>query len=87
MRRLTALAVASLVVLTPLQSLAQSKIAGDVAAVMNRPSLRASQFGMAFYDLDRGKMLFARDSDKFFVAASTTKVVTESTSLALLGPA
>jgi D-alanyl-D-alanine carboxypeptidase/D-alanyl-D-alanine-endopeptidase (penicillin-binding protein 4) len=43
--------------------------------------------GIAFYDLDNGRMLYARDAGKYFVAASTTKLLTEGTSLALLGPA
>jgi D-alanyl-D-alanine carboxypeptidase/D-alanyl-D-alanine-endopeptidase (penicillin-binding protein 4) len=64
----------------------QSKIARDVASILSRPSMRASQLGVAFYDLDTGRMLYERDADKYFVAASTTKVVTETTSLALLGP-
>ncbi len=64
----------------------QSKIARDVAAIMKRPSLHASQFGIAFYDLDRKQMLYQYNADKYFVAASTTKVITEGTSLALLGP-
>jgi D-alanyl-D-alanine carboxypeptidase/D-alanyl-D-alanine-endopeptidase (penicillin-binding protein 4) len=64
----------------------QSKLASDVAAILNRPALRASQLGIAFYDLDRGRMLYQRDADKYFVSASTTKVLTEGTTLALIGP-
>ena len=64
----------------------QTKISHDVAVLLKRPALSASQLGVAFYDLDSKKMLYQRDADKFFVAASTTKVITESTSLALLGP-
>ena len=70
-----------------LAALVQPKIATDVAAVLKRPALRASQLGVAFYDLDRHRFVYARDGSKYFVAASTTKVLTESTSLALLGPA
>jgi PBP4 family serine-type D-alanyl-D-alanine carboxypeptidase len=64
----------------------QNKLAGDIASILKRPALRASQLGVAFYDLDTGRMLYERDGGKYFVAASTTKVLTESTSLALLGP-
>lgn len=67
-------------------ALAQSKIAADIASFLRRPAVRASQLGVAFYDLDKGRMLYERDSVKSFVAASTTKVLTESTTLALLGP-
>ncbi len=48
--------------------------------------MRASQLGIAFYDLDAKRIVYERDADKYFVAASTTKVLTESTTLALLGP-
>jgi D-alanyl-D-alanine carboxypeptidase/D-alanyl-D-alanine-endopeptidase (penicillin-binding protein 4) len=64
----------------------QNKIVSNVAAILNRPQMRASQLGVAFYDLDAERMLYERDARKYFVAASTTKVLTESTSLALLGP-
>ena len=60
-------------------------LAIDVSAVASRPQLRSSQIGAAFYDLDAKRMLYARDANKYFVAASTTKILTESTSLALLG--
>jgi len=69
-----------------LSVIVQSKIAAHVAAILNRPALRASQLGVAFYDLDRGRMLYAHDAGKYYVAASTTKLLTEGTSLALLGP-
>lgn len=61
-------------------------MARDIASILARPAMRASQLGVAFYDLDRASMLYQRDANKYFVAASTTKVLTESTSLALLGP-
>ena len=63
-----------------------STIASDVNSIMRRTDMRASQLGVAFYDLDSGRMLYQHDGEKYFVAASTTKVLTESTSLALLGP-
>lgn len=65
---------------------ANRTIAGDVASILARPAMRASQLGVAFYDLDSGRMLYQHDAQKYAVAASTTKVLTESTSLALLGP-
>lgn len=75
-----------LILATALASAPHRTIAGDVDAILARPAMRASQLGVAFYDLDRGRPLYERDSHKYFVAASTTKVLTESTSLALLGP-
>ncbi len=65
---------------------AQGKMAENVGAILKRPELSASQFGAAFYDLDRRRMVFARDAGKFYVSASTTKLLTEGTTLSLLGP-
>jgi PBP4 family serine-type D-alanyl-D-alanine carboxypeptidase len=69
-----------------LAAITQRNIASDVAAILQRPAMRASQLGIEFYDLDHHRALYARDADKYFVAASTTKVLTEATSLSLLGP-
>ncbi|MGC2131129.1 MAG: D-alanyl-D-alanine carboxypeptidase, partial [Candidatus Aquilonibacter sp.] len=38
------------------------------------------------YDLDTHRVLFARNAQTYMEAASTTKLLTEGTSLALLGP-
>jgi D-alanyl-D-alanine carboxypeptidase/D-alanyl-D-alanine-endopeptidase (penicillin-binding protein 4) len=45
-----------------------------------------TQFGIAVYDLDARKMVYSLDAQRFFLAASTTKLLTEGTTLALLGP-
>jgi D-alanyl-D-alanine carboxypeptidase/D-alanyl-D-alanine-endopeptidase (penicillin-binding protein 4) len=82
----SALSIACLLMQTLPGAAQQRTIAGDVAAVMKRPFMRTAQLGVAFYDVDTARMLYQRDSGKYFVAASTTKVLTESTSLALLGP-
>ncbi len=45
-----------------------------------------TQFGIAIYDLDARKMVYQYNAQRFFLAASTTKLLTEGTTLALLGP-
>ena len=55
-----------------------------IQAIVNR--YPHSQFGIAIYDLDARKMVYALNAQRFFVAASTTKLLTEGTTLALLGP-
>lgn len=57
-----------------------------VRAVMARPEFAHAQFGIEFYSLDTHKSVYAHNADKFFVPASTTKLLTEGASLALLGP-
>jgi len=53
--------------------------------VMQRPAFRHSSFGLAVYSLDQQRMIWAHNAEQFFTPASTTKLLTEGTTLALLG--
>ena len=53
---------------------------------MGRPEFTHSNFGIEFYSLDTGKVIYALNAGKMFVPASTTKLLTEGTVLAKLGP-
>jgi PBP4 family serine-type D-alanyl-D-alanine carboxypeptidase len=57
-----------------------------IQKVMARPEFAHSNFGIEFYDLETGKVVYALNADKLFVPASTTKLLTEGTVLANLGP-
>jgi PBP4 family serine-type D-alanyl-D-alanine carboxypeptidase len=61
-------------------------LAERIDKVMSRPEFRHANFGIEFYSLDTGKVLYALNADKLFVPASTTKLLTEGTVLAKLGP-
>ena len=63
-----------------------STLAERVANIMSRPEYRHARFGMEFQPLDSDKLVFRFNEQQFFVAASTTKLLTEGTALALLGP-
>ena len=56
-----------------------------IQAVMARPEFAHSSFGIEFYSLDRGKVLYQLNQDKLMVPGSTTKLLTEGTLLELLG--
>ncbi len=71
--------------------------AASVLPVLAKPALPAelqaivqrhphAQFGISIYDLDARKMIYGLNAQRFFLAASTTKLLTEGTTLALLGP-
>ena len=60
-------------------------LAARVQQVMDRPEFRHAFFGVAFYSLGDGRMVWSYNADKLFVAASTTKLLTEGTALQLLG--
>jgi PBP4 family serine-type D-alanyl-D-alanine carboxypeptidase len=57
-----------------------------VGKIMARPEFAHSNFGVEFYDLDAGKVVYSLNPEKLFVPASTTKLLTEGTVLAKLGP-
>jgi PBP4 family serine-type D-alanyl-D-alanine carboxypeptidase len=57
-----------------------------VGKIMARPEFVHSNFGVEFYDLDAGKVVYSLNPEKLFVPASTTKLLTEGTVLAKLGP-
>jgi PBP4 family serine-type D-alanyl-D-alanine carboxypeptidase len=63
---------------------------GALARAIDRliasPRYAPGFFGIAVYDVDHHRMLYARNAERLFVPASTTKLVTEGTALAVLGP-
>src|ERR1041384_1574215 len=67
-------------------SVQAQSIAGRVEAVLRRPALAHAMAGVEFYDLAAGKAVYRLNGDKFFVPASTTKLLTVGTALELLGP-
>jgi PBP4 family serine-type D-alanyl-D-alanine carboxypeptidase len=57
-----------------------------IGKIMARPEFAHSNFGVEFYDLDAGNVVYSLNPQKLFVPASTTKLLTEGTVLAKLGP-
>ncbi|HLY20703.1 MAG TPA: D-alanyl-D-alanine carboxypeptidase/D-alanyl-D-alanine-endopeptidase [Bryobacteraceae bacterium] len=57
-----------------------------IAAIMRRPEFQHARFGMEFRALDADQPVYGFNEQQFFVAASTTKLLTEGTALSLLGP-
>src|SRR6516162_8548229 len=77
-----------LLLLSGLGATAQQPDALDarVQKVMARPEFVHSNFGIEFYDFETGKVVYALNADRLFVPASTTKLLTEGTVLAKIGP-
>jgi PBP4 family serine-type D-alanyl-D-alanine carboxypeptidase len=57
-----------------------------VQAVVNRPEYRHARFGMEFYSIEDGKILYSLNPQELFVPGSTTKILSVGTALELLGP-
>jgi D-alanyl-D-alanine carboxypeptidase/D-alanyl-D-alanine-endopeptidase (penicillin-binding protein 4) len=57
-----------------------------IAAIVSRPEYVHARFGMEFWPLGADQPVYRLNEQQFFVAASTTKLLTEGTALSLLGP-
>ena len=79
-------AVLSLCSALAVQAQSTDSLSSRVEKITARPEFAHSNFGIEFYDLDSGKVLYSLNPDKLFVPASTTKLLTEGTLLAKLGP-
>jgi D-alanyl-D-alanine carboxypeptidase/D-alanyl-D-alanine-endopeptidase (penicillin-binding protein 4) len=62
-----------------------STLTERIQRVIGRPEFAHANFGIEFYSLDSGKIIYALNPEKLFVPASTTKLLTEGTLLAKLG--
>src|SRR5260221_7175987 len=85
---LSSVAIALLFLLTRMpRARAQSSatLAERIQKVMNRPEFAQASFGIKFVSLDTGNVLYSLNSNKLFVPASTTKLLTEGAVLAKLG--
>ena len=60
-------------------------LADRIQKVMSRPEFAHANFGIKFVSLETGAVLYSLNSNKLFVPASTTKLLTEGTVLARLG--
>jgi len=63
----------------------KASLSQRIQKVISRPEFAHANFGIEFYSLDTGKVLYALNADKLFVPASTTKILTEGSLLAKLG--
>ena len=62
-----------------------SILAQRIDQIVARPEFRHALFGIKFYSLDTGKVLYELNADKLFKPASTTKLLTLGTALHTLG--
>jgi len=70
---------------SPARAQSESSLSQRIQKVISRPEFAHANFGIEFYSLDTGKVIYALNADKLFVPASTTKTLTEGALLAKLG--
>jgi D-alanyl-D-alanine carboxypeptidase/D-alanyl-D-alanine-endopeptidase (penicillin-binding protein 4) len=81
-----ALLLAAACAALPPRAQSQTVFEERLQAIMSRPLFRHSRFGIEFYSLDEGRVLYARSPQELFIPGSTTKILTVGTALELLGP-
>jgi D-alanyl-D-alanine carboxypeptidase/D-alanyl-D-alanine-endopeptidase (penicillin-binding protein 4) len=86
MIRVFALAALFAVSSLPFAAAARTNLPAGIAAVVRTPAYAHSEFGIAVYDLDAHREIYNYNAGRYFLAASTTKLLTEGTTLSLLGP-
>jgi PBP4 family serine-type D-alanyl-D-alanine carboxypeptidase len=62
-----------------------SELSERIQKITSRPEFAHAHFGIEFYSLDSGKVLYALNPAELMVPGSTTKLLTEGTILELLG--
>ena len=91
---LTLLATATAIAALPPAARAQlptgdtttARLTERLAPILGRAEFRHAAWGIAFYSLDDDRTVFALNPQQLFTAASTTKLLTVGSALALLGP-
>ncbi|MGB9459554.1 MAG: D-alanyl-D-alanine carboxypeptidase, partial [Candidatus Acidiferrum sp.] len=68
-----------------LRAQSNASLADRIQKVMDRPVFAHANFGIEFYDIATGKVVYSLNANKLFVPASTTKTLTEGTMLAKFG--
>ena len=84
-RRLVFYLLILLTITSPLTAQSPGALTERIQVVMARPEFSHSNFGIEFFDVQTGQVLYALNKDKMFIPASTTKLLTEGAVLAKLG--
>jgi len=79
------IAVVSACWVSPLQAQSGTTLEEGIKKIMERPEFAHSRFGIKFISADTGNVIYELNSQQLFVPGSTTKLLTEGTSLELLG--
>ena len=63
----------------------RQELARDIEAIIDRPQFKRSRWGIAIQNLATEDTIYSLDSDKFFIPASTVKLLTTAAALQELG--
>ncbi len=63
----------------------RQELARDIEAIIDRPQFKRSHWGIAMQNLATKDVIYSLDSDKFFIPASTVKLLTTAAAVRELG--
>lgn len=63
----------------------RQELAQDIEAIINRPQFKRSRWGIFLQNLDTADTIYTQEGDKFFIPASTVKLLTTAAALNELG--
>lgn len=67
------------------ESLCPSDLKTAIETVINRPEFKRSRWGILIQTLDSGEMLYSLDAEKYFIPASSVKLLTTAAALLQFG--
>lgn len=83
--RVFCLALLCLVLALTPAAAAENRLPQAMHRIMAPAERAGASFGVAIYDVGTGRTIYAHNANRLFLAASTTKLLTEGTTLATLG--
>ena len=86
MKRVGFCFLAAIFVTSAIHAQTASNLEQRIEKITSRPEFAHATFGMEFYSLKSGKVVYALNPQKLMVPGSTTKIFTEGTALETFGP-
>ena len=71
---------------TPQATICRAQLPGAIDAIASRPQFRRSRWGISVQTVASATTLYDRDGERFFIPASTLKLLTTAAALQKLGP-
>ncbi|WP_198016790.1 D-alanyl-D-alanine carboxypeptidase/D-alanyl-D-alanine endopeptidase [Rubidibacter lacunae] len=71
---------------TPARALCPAELPAAIARVVEHPDWQRARWGILIREMASGRTLYARESERFFIPASTAKLLTTAAALQHFGP-
>lgn len=83
----TSLALGGRAIATTVNGVCPAQLGERLEALINRPQFQRNRWGVLVQNLETGESLYERESQRFFIPASSAKLLTTAAALTQFGPA